>query len=141
MMSQTARWRPSGSTAAPAVTCRFLDMDERLIELAERADIVYSPLVDTKEYPEDVDISLVEGAVVERRGPAQDPARPRAHEDCSSRSATARSRRTCPGCATRSGRRRCCSAPTSRTSTSTRSHPEPDRPDAAARGRGRCTRW
>jgi len=29
----------------------FLDMDERLLEIAERADIVYSPLVDTKEYP------------------------------------------------------------------------------------------
>jgi len=41
----------------------FLDVDERLLELAERADIVYSPLIDTKVYPEDVDICLVEGAV------------------------------------------------------------------------------
>ena len=41
----------------------FLDMDERLLELAERADIVYSPLIDTKVYPDDVDICLVEGAV------------------------------------------------------------------------------
>jgi len=41
----------------------FLDMDERLLEIAERADIVYSPLVDTKEYPVDVDVCLVEGAV------------------------------------------------------------------------------
>jgi len=41
----------------------FLDMDERLLEIADRADIVYSPLVDTKEYPEDVDVCLVEGAV------------------------------------------------------------------------------
>ena len=41
----------------------FLDMDERLLEIAERADIVYSPLVDTKEYPDDVDVCLVEGAV------------------------------------------------------------------------------
>jgi len=41
----------------------FLDMDERLLELAERADIVYSPLIDTKIYPDDVDICLVEGAV------------------------------------------------------------------------------
>ena len=30
----------------------ILDLDERLIELARLADIVYSPLVDTKEYPE-----------------------------------------------------------------------------------------
>ena len=41
----------------------FLDMDERLLEIAERADIVYSPLVDTKEYPAEVDVCLVEGAV------------------------------------------------------------------------------
>jgi NAD-reducing hydrogenase small subunit len=41
----------------------FLDMDEWLIELASRADLVYSPLADVKEYPEDVDIALVEGAV------------------------------------------------------------------------------
>lgn len=41
----------------------FLDMDERLLELAELVDVVYSPLVDTKEFPERVDIALVEGAV------------------------------------------------------------------------------
>ncbi|MEX1168962.1 MAG: NADP oxidoreductase [Chloroflexota bacterium] len=41
----------------------FLDMDERLLEVAAIADIVYSPLVDTKEYPLDVDVCLVEGAV------------------------------------------------------------------------------
>jgi NAD-reducing hydrogenase small subunit len=41
----------------------FLDMDERLIELAGKVDLVYSPLVDTKEFPPDVDLTLVEGAV------------------------------------------------------------------------------
>jgi len=41
----------------------FLDMDERLLTVAGLADLVYSPLVDTKEFPEDVDITLVEGAV------------------------------------------------------------------------------
>ena len=41
----------------------FLDLDERLLEIAERADIVYSPLVDIKEFPLDVDVCLVEGAV------------------------------------------------------------------------------
>ncbi|MEX1172372.1 MAG: NADP oxidoreductase [Chloroflexota bacterium] len=41
----------------------FLDMDERLLEIADRADLVYSPLVDVKEYPTDVDVCLVEGAV------------------------------------------------------------------------------
>jgi len=41
----------------------ILDMDERLVELSDRLDLVYGPLVDTKEYPENVDIILVEGAV------------------------------------------------------------------------------
>jgi NAD-reducing hydrogenase small subunit len=41
----------------------FLDMDERLIELAEKIELVYSPLVDAKEFPPDVDVTLVEGAV------------------------------------------------------------------------------
>ena len=41
----------------------FLDMDERLAALVERADLVYSPLVDHKDFPEGVDITLVEGAV------------------------------------------------------------------------------
>jgi len=41
----------------------LLDLDERLIEIAMQADIVYSPLVDAKVYPEGVDVVLVEGAV------------------------------------------------------------------------------
>lgn len=41
----------------------FLDIDERLLELAEHIDLVYSPLVDTKVYPDQVDVALVEGAV------------------------------------------------------------------------------
>ena len=41
----------------------FLDLDERLLELAELVDVVYSPLVDAKEFPAEVDIALVEGAV------------------------------------------------------------------------------
>ena len=41
----------------------FLDMDERLIELVGKVDLVYSPLVDTKEFPANVDIALIEGAV------------------------------------------------------------------------------
>ena len=41
----------------------FLDMDERLLEIAEVADIVYSPLIDVKEFPTGVDVCLVEGAV------------------------------------------------------------------------------
>lgn len=41
----------------------FLDMDERLVELSSQFDLVYSPLVDFKQYPEHVDIALVEGAI------------------------------------------------------------------------------
>lgn len=41
----------------------FLDMDEWLFELAEVADVVYSPIADVKEFPQDVDATLVEGAI------------------------------------------------------------------------------
>jgi NAD-reducing hydrogenase small subunit len=41
----------------------FLDIDERLLELVARADLVYGCLVDAKEFPQDVDLTLVEGAV------------------------------------------------------------------------------
>ncbi len=41
----------------------FLDLDEFLIDLAGLVDFVYSPIMDTKEYPENVDLVLVEGAV------------------------------------------------------------------------------
>jgi NAD-reducing hydrogenase small subunit len=41
----------------------FLDLDELLIELAGKAELVYSPIMDVKEYPEGVDVVLVEGAV------------------------------------------------------------------------------
>lgn len=41
----------------------FLDIDERLIDLAQLADLVYSPLVDPKVFPDMVDVTLIEGAV------------------------------------------------------------------------------
>ncbi|NJL01961.1 MAG: oxidoreductase [Spirulinaceae cyanobacterium RM2_2_10] len=42
----------------------FLDMDEWLIELAEQVEVVFSPVgSDLKEYPENVDVCLVEGGV------------------------------------------------------------------------------
>jgi NAD-reducing hydrogenase small subunit len=41
----------------------LLDIDERLLTITERADLVYSPLVDNKIFPDDVDVVLVEGAV------------------------------------------------------------------------------
>jgi NAD-reducing hydrogenase small subunit len=42
----------------------FLDLDEWLFELAERVEIVFSPVAsDAKVFPEGVDVCLVEGAV------------------------------------------------------------------------------
>jgi NAD-reducing hydrogenase small subunit len=41
----------------------FLDLDEWLLELAELADLVYSPVLDAKEFPDGVDVTLIEGAV------------------------------------------------------------------------------
>ncbi|MEX0602453.1 MAG: oxidoreductase [Bacteroidota bacterium] len=41
----------------------FLDLDERLLELADRMELVFSPIADMKVFPPDVDVTLVEGAV------------------------------------------------------------------------------
>ncbi|MEO8391521.1 MAG: NADP oxidoreductase [Chloroflexota bacterium] len=41
----------------------FLDIDERLLALADQIELVYSPLVDRKDFPPEVDITLVEGSV------------------------------------------------------------------------------
>jgi len=41
----------------------FLDLDEFLIELAGLVELVYSPVVDIKEYPKNVDLCLIEGAI------------------------------------------------------------------------------
>lgn len=40
-----------------------LDLDAGLIPILRKVDIVYGPLVDAQEFPEDVDFTLVEGAV------------------------------------------------------------------------------
>ena len=41
----------------------LLDIDEGIVAVARKADIVYGPLVDAQEFPEGVDVTLVEGAV------------------------------------------------------------------------------
>jgi NAD-reducing hydrogenase small subunit len=41
----------------------FLDLDERLVSLGELVEVVYSPIMDIKVFPEHVDVTLVEGAV------------------------------------------------------------------------------
>lgn len=41
----------------------FLDLDEWLFDLAALANIAFSPVADVKEYPEGVDVCLVEGGI------------------------------------------------------------------------------
>jgi NAD-reducing hydrogenase small subunit len=41
----------------------FIDLDEWLFDLAAAVEIVYSPIMDIKQYPENVDVVLVEGAI------------------------------------------------------------------------------
>lgn len=41
----------------------FLDLDEWLIELGGAVEFVYGPIMDVKEYPTNVDLVLVEGAI------------------------------------------------------------------------------
>jgi len=41
----------------------LLDMDERILSVANSIEIVYGPLVDAQEFPKQVDVCLVEGAV------------------------------------------------------------------------------
>jgi NAD-reducing hydrogenase small subunit len=41
----------------------LLDVDEAIIMIAQRADLLYGPLVDAQEFPQNVDVTIVEGAV------------------------------------------------------------------------------
>lgn len=41
----------------------FLDLDEWLFDLCEQVDWAFTPFADIKEFPENVDIALVEGSV------------------------------------------------------------------------------
>ena len=69
-MSDTAETPPARPTLATVwldgcsgCHMSFLDLDHDLLALAEVADIVFSPIIDAKEFPSGVDITLVEGAV------------------------------------------------------------------------------
>ena len=41
----------------------LLDIDEAIIAIAKKADVVYGPLVDAQEFPKGVDVTVIEGAV------------------------------------------------------------------------------
>jgi NAD-reducing hydrogenase small subunit len=41
----------------------LLDIDEGIVAVLEKADIVFGPLVDAQEWPDGVDVAVIEGAV------------------------------------------------------------------------------
>ncbi len=41
----------------------ILDIDEAILNVAARADVVYGPLVDAQEFPKAVDVTIIEGAI------------------------------------------------------------------------------
>ena len=41
----------------------ILDMDEAILPVAARTDMVYGPLVDAQEFPKAVDVTIIEGAI------------------------------------------------------------------------------
>ena len=41
----------------------LLDMDEVIIAIAKRVEVVYGPLVDAQEFPKAVDVAVIEGAI------------------------------------------------------------------------------
>ena len=40
----------------------LLDIDEAILNVAKRTDVVYGPLVDAQEFPKSVDVTVIEGA-------------------------------------------------------------------------------
>lgn len=64
-MSATGKPRLATAWLGGCSGCHMslLDLDERLVELAGRVELVYSPIADVKEFPASVDVALVEGAV------------------------------------------------------------------------------
>ena len=95
----------------------FLDLDEWLIDLAEQVEHrLHARSIDVKEYPEGVDVVLVEGAVaneedLEKIRRVRERTRMLvSFGDCAVTG-------NVPRCATRSAPSRCSAAPTWRTAT------------------------
>ena len=62
-MSRKPRFATAWLGGCSGCHMSFLDLDERLIQLAGLVDICYSPIMDVKKFPEGVDITMIEGAV------------------------------------------------------------------------------
>jgi NAD-reducing hydrogenase small subunit len=62
-MSQKVRVATVWLSGCSGCHMSFLDMDERLIDLAQKITLVSSPIADIKEFPDNVAVTLIEGAV------------------------------------------------------------------------------
>jgi NAD-reducing hydrogenase small subunit len=62
-MSQKVRVATVWLSGCSGCHMSFLDLDERLIDLAQKITLVNSPIMDTKEFPDNVAVTLIEGAV------------------------------------------------------------------------------
>ncbi len=64
-MTQTGKVRVATIWLSGCSGCHmsFLDQDERLIDLAQKIQLVYSPIADIKDFPDNVDVTLIEGAL------------------------------------------------------------------------------
>lgn len=62
-MNQKARIATVWLDGCSGCHMSLLDLDEALLAVAPKFDLVFSPLVDAQEFPENVDVTLVEGAV------------------------------------------------------------------------------
>jgi NAD-reducing hydrogenase small subunit len=63
MASQKARVATMWLGGCSGCHMSFLDQDELLIDLSEKMTLVHSPIMDVKTFPENVAVTLVEGAV------------------------------------------------------------------------------
>jgi len=64
-MSKAEKTRVATAWLSGCSGCHMsvLDQDELLVDLAKKIKLVYSPIVDIKVFPENVDVTLIEGAV------------------------------------------------------------------------------
>lgn len=67
-MESVEKTRVATTTLSGCSGCHmsFLDQDELLVDLANKIKLVYGPLVDAKTFPENISITLVEGAVANK---------------------------------------------------------------------------
>ena len=62
-MSEKARFATVWLSGCSGCHMSFLDLDERLIDLAQKTTLVHSPIADVKDFPDNVAVTLIEGAV------------------------------------------------------------------------------